>query len=97
MCIRDRLDRLDTELIALFERRMELSLEVAKAKRRDNLPVYQPEREKAVLDSRAAKLKDPSWRQAARVLMQTVMDLGKDAQMDYLCLLYTSGRHSPGT
>ena len=45
--IRLELDRLDTELIALFERRMELSLEVAKAKRRDNLPVYQPEREKA--------------------------------------------------
>lgn len=82
--IRLALDALDTELIALFERRMELSLEVAKAKKRDNLPIYQPEREKAVLDSRAAKLKDPCWASATRRLMQTIMDLGKEAQMDYL-------------
>ena len=82
--IRLALDALDTGLIALFERRMELSLEVAKAKKRDNLPIYQPEREKAVLDSRAAKLKDPCWASATRRLMQTIMDLGKEAQMDYL-------------
>lgn len=82
--IRLALDALDTELIALFERRMELSLEVAKAKKRDNLPIFQPEREKAVLDSRAAKLKDKSWEPATRELMQKIMDLGKEAQKDYL-------------
>jgi chorismate mutase/prephenate dehydratase len=82
--IRLKLDQVDSELVALFEQRMALSLLVAEVKRKNAQPILQPEREKIVLSSRVAKLKDARWAKPAEVFFQTLMDLGKQAQMDYI-------------
>ena len=48
--IRVKIDEIDRELVPLIKKRMECSLEVAKIKHAENLPIYYPEREKQILD-----------------------------------------------
>jgi len=47
--LRMRIDKIDDELIRLFERRMDVSAEIAGYKKPRGLPVYDPEREKQKL------------------------------------------------
>ena len=48
--IRAKIDEIDHELIPLIKKRMECSLAVAEIKKKENLPIYHPEREKQILD-----------------------------------------------
>ncbi len=48
--LRDRIDALDRELLALLNRRMQLAVEVGELKKRDGSPVFRPEREAQVID-----------------------------------------------
>ena len=48
--IRTEIDALDKQLLALFERRMDLCRDVALYKKEHNLPVFQPEREEKLLE-----------------------------------------------
>ncbi|MBR6825186.1 MAG: chorismate mutase [Oscillospiraceae bacterium] len=42
---RDQMDEIDRELLALFQKRMELSAQIGAYKKAHNLPIYQPQRE----------------------------------------------------
>lgn len=48
--IRKTIDEIDSELVPLIKKRMECSLEVARIKRAENLPIYHPVREQQILD-----------------------------------------------
>ena len=48
--IRKKINELDADLVPLLKARMECSLEVAKIKQAENLPVYHPQREKELLE-----------------------------------------------
>lgn len=48
--IREQIDNLDNQILALLNRRMELVREVGHLKRSNNAVIYRPEREKAILD-----------------------------------------------
>ena len=48
--LRDRIDALDRELLALLNRRMQLAVEVGELKKREGSPVFRPEREAQVID-----------------------------------------------
>lgn len=50
--IRENLDRLDKEMLAILAERMNLIPKVAEYKRQNNIPRYQPDREQAVLESK---------------------------------------------
>lgn len=49
--IRTDIDHIDHELVGLFQMRMNLVAEVAKYKAANNIPVFNPEREKEILDN----------------------------------------------
>ncbi len=78
--LRARLDETDRELVAAFERRMRLSLDIADCKRAAGLPVLDTAREEQVLASRAAMLDDARWEEAVRQLYRTLMALSREAQ-----------------
>ena len=80
--LRRELNGLDRELVALFERRMNISVEVGAYKAAHDMPILQPEREREVLASRVALLEEPKWAPATRRFFQLLMDVGKDAQLD---------------
>lgn len=48
--IRKKINEVDKKLVPLIKERMECSLTVAEIKRKENLPVYHPVREKEILD-----------------------------------------------
>ena len=51
LALRDRIDAVDRELLALLNRRAGLALEVGELKKRDGSPVFRPEREAQVIDN----------------------------------------------
>ena len=77
--LRGQIDAVDTELLGLFERRMELSRRIAEVKRAQGLPIADPARE-------ADKLREVSGRVApalagyARTLYATLFELSKSYQ-----------------
>ena len=78
--LRAELDRIDRELVALFEKRMAVSREVAAYKMAQGLPVLDASREAQVIASRQAMLRDPSLSVAAAELFKTVMALSRQEQ-----------------
>lgn len=49
---RDEIDSIDSEIVALLSRRMEVAREIGGMKRRESIPVVQPERYKALMEER---------------------------------------------
>lgn len=47
---REKIDRLDSELLSIFNRRADLALQIGRIKKTLNLPVYDPSREKRIFD-----------------------------------------------
>ena len=77
--IRTEIDALDKELLALFERRMDLCRDVALYKKEHNLPVFQPEREEKLLD-KIEQAASPDRKHAARTLFSVILDISKQLQ-----------------
>ena len=80
LSIRKELDALDRELVALFEKRMVISREVARYKLSVGMPVLDRSREEQVLASRAQMLEDPYWGKDVRALYECIMSLSRAEQ-----------------
>ena len=86
--IRTEIDALDKELLALFERRMDLCRDVALYKKEHNLPVFQPEREEKLLD-KIEQAASPDRKHAARTLFSVILDISKQLQSRILAKMET--------
>ena len=78
--LRNEINRIDDEILELFLRRMDVAEQVADYKREHDLPIYQPQREREILESvseRAGALGS-----YARSLFSTLMELSKQYQAD---------------
>ncbi len=78
--LRHEIDAVDAQLSPLFLRRMELTAEVGTYKRAQGLPVMDPQREKAVIDSRAALASDPVGKTDLAAFYQSVMAISRRQQ-----------------
>lgn len=78
--IRQELDEIDREIVALFERRMHLSREVAQTKMAQGKAVLDAGREQQVLESRAGMLQDPALTDAVQALYREIMALSRAEQ-----------------
>ena len=56
--LRQKIDEIDDDLIRLFQQRMDVSAEIALYKKQNNIPVYDPEREKAKLREVSYKVEE---------------------------------------
>lgn len=80
---RDRIDELDGELAALFIERMETVQDVARYKLAHGLPVYQRDREDAVLE-KAARHGGERYDCEMRALFANIMDISKARQQQMI-------------
>ncbi len=95
--IRADIDRVDAELIALFETRMQLAREAACRKQIDGQAAADPKREDAIVRARVEGLSDPSLRGAVETLMQTLIALSKEEQKRHLAArVYLTGLMGSG-
>ena len=75
---RDQVDEIDRALLALLEQRMALSQAIGDYKRERGLPIFQPEREQAILDR--VELEAGTDGRRLRLLFQTLMDISRSRQ-----------------
>ena len=77
--IRQEIDKIDDELVKLFCARMHLSAQVADYKKANNMPIYVPARERAILQSVAEKA-GPEMANYARVMYSMLFELSRSYQ-----------------
>lgn len=78
--LRQELDQLDREIVALFEKRMIIARQVAQYKLAHDLPVLDQSREAQVIASREAMLSDASFAPSLRALFEAIMALSRQEQ-----------------
>jgi chorismate mutase len=71
---RKRIDEIDAELVRLLNERSQCAVEVGKLKRSAQLPLYQPDRERAILDRVTRANHGPLPDTAIRRLFERILD-----------------------
>jgi len=77
--IRNSIDTIDDQLVSLFCQRMALSAQVADYKKENNLPIFVPSRERAILQKVAEKA-GPEMENYSRVLYSMLFELSRSYQ-----------------
>jgi chorismate mutase len=71
---RDKIDGIDQRLVELLNERSRCAVEIGKIKRRDSLPLYQPDRELAVLKQVMRRNRGPLDAGAIKRLFERIID-----------------------
>lgn len=77
--IRTQIDTIDDQMVKLFCQRMALSAQVADYKKANNLPIFVPQRERAILQ-KVAEQSGPVMENYARTLYSTLFELSRSYQ-----------------
>ena len=77
--LRQEIDSIDDQLVSLFCQRMAVSAKVADYKRENNLPIFHPGRERAILQKVAEKA-GPEMENYTRVLYSMLFELSRSYQ-----------------
>ncbi len=80
--LRKQIDEIDGKLVPLFCKRMDTALNVALYKKENGMPIFDAEREKAILESLSASA--GKYKGYASVLYGTLMDLSRALQHDVI-------------
>ena len=72
--IRKEIDRLDNELLKIFNERADLALKIGEIKKEKGLPVYDPDREKRIFDRMRSANPGPLEDNAIVRLFERVID-----------------------
>ncbi|MFN8007070.1 MAG: chorismate mutase [Terriglobia bacterium] len=71
---RKRIDEIDRELVRLLSERSHCVIEIGRIKRQLNLPVYDPAREKEILESLSRDNRGPLENEALKRLFERILD-----------------------
>lgn len=77
--IREKIDKIDTQLVELLKERMDCAAEVAKYKSENGLKIYDPNRERSLLN-RVSELAGEEHEASARVMFSLLMELSRSHQ-----------------
>ncbi len=90
--LRDEIDAIDSEIVALYEKRMQISQEVAEYKMSIGKPVLDKEREQAKLASVASKVENPFLKHGVTELFEQIMAMSRKRQYQLLAEQGSTGR-----
>ncbi|MGT2934811.1 chorismate mutase [Streptococcus castoreus] len=82
--IREQINHVDQELIALLEKRMELVTQITAYKLANHLPVLDQAREDQILTKVSELVKEPSFELAIHEIFKTIMTLSRHYQSHQL-------------
>ena len=77
--LREEIDKIDSALLPLFLKRMDIAAQVADYKKTHNLPIHVPSREREILQDLAEKA-GPVMADYVQQLYKTIFALSKDYQ-----------------
>ena len=79
---RRRIDDIDRKLVELLNERSRCALEIGKLKQAQNLPLYQPDREREVLENAERTNPGPLSNAAIRRLFERIIDEARSAERE---------------
>jgi chorismate mutase len=77
---RRRMDEIDKQLVELLNERCRCALEIGHLKVQSKIPLYQPAREKEVLDNAETNNQGPLSHDAIRRLFERIIDEARSAE-----------------
>lgn len=78
--LREKIDSIDKEMIALFEKRMDIVANIAAYKIKNNLPVLNQNREDIVVSKVKSTVKNKDYADSAADLIKDIMEISKKFQ-----------------
>ena len=78
--LRVEIDRIDQQMVQLFEKRMQVVAEVMAVKKAAGLPILDASREEAVVAKNTARLSDPALADYYERLIRQMMALSREYQ-----------------
>ena len=78
--LRERIDTIDKELIALFEERMNVVNDIAEYKIKNNLPILNQSREDIVISKVKSIVKNKDYTDSAIDFIKDIMEISKKFQ-----------------
>ena len=82
--LRDEIDDIDKQIIELFEKRMDVVLNVAKYKMERNLPIFNGARENAVIEKNLKRLKNKDYSDYAEKFLNDMMTTSRELQQSIM-------------
>ena len=82
--LREKIDTIDKEMIALFEKRMDVVADIAAYKIKNNLPVLNQNREDIVISKVRETIKNKDYSNSAAKFIKEVMEISKQFQQRIL-------------
>ncbi len=77
---RAEIDAIDREIVALFENRMQVVVDVARIKKENGMAIFDGSREKEVIAKVQSYLTDEGLKEELREVYETLMKVSKDYQ-----------------
>ena len=90
--LRDEIDVIDRQMVSLFEKRMEISSEVAEFKIANGRKVFDKDRERAKLDTVAGMVHGDFNKKGIQELYQQIMSMSRKLQYQLLTENGAAGR-----
>ena len=90
---RRRIDDIDRKLVELLNERSRCALEIGKLKQAQNLPLYQPDREREVLENAERSNSGPLSDAAIRRLFERIIDEARAAERN---AMHPDGKQNKG-
>lgn len=81
---RKEIDSIDKELIALFERRMDVAVKVGEYKKKNKLPIFNGKREEEVIEKNIKNLNNSSYGDIGRSFFENLMELSRSLQANII-------------
>ncbi len=78
--IRNRIDKIDSQLVELLEERLSIVQEVAMFKKQTGKKIFDEVREKEVIDKNIKKVKNKELEHYMKMIIQDIMDVSKEYQ-----------------
>ena len=78
--LREEIDSIDKQMVALFEKRIEAVLNVAKYKMKNSMPILNAEREKQVIEKNIANLNNKKFSSATEDFFKAVMSISRNLE-----------------
>lgn len=81
---RKEIDAIDQQMIALFEKRMNVAKDVVTYKLAHNMPIFQSEREKQVIEKNVNRITNEQLKSFAALYVQDMMNISKSYQATFV-------------
>ena len=81
---REIINEVDSQMIELFKKRMEAAKMVAEYKKENNKPIYDKEREEALINKNLNTLNNKELEQYYKTFIEGVLTASKDYQKDLM-------------